>query len=175
MSTIPSWLRSGVLETTQLEAEPVVTLHETASVKGTRGMPRTKLKLLLVPKARLMLKVLLNMVCPVVVLVAVRERVPVSVLAVVSTVIVPDTVIFTLPKVAVWLKVVVCVVALTVTTGINAIRASMAIVRIDGRSIYLQGCRWGRRYRFFANWRCPEVAIDSPGIFFPLSRPGLSS
>lgn len=145
MSTIPSWLRSGVLDTMQLAAEPVVTLHETASVEGTKSMLRTKLTLLLVPKARLMLKVLLNMVCPVVVLVAVSEMVPVNVFAVVSTVIVPDTVIFTLSKVALWLKVVVCVVALTVATGISAARVSIVIARIDDRNILSSGMPWSKR------------------------------
>jgi hypothetical protein len=129
----------------QLAAEPVLTLHETASVDGTKSMLRTKLILLLDPKPKLMLKVLLNIVCPVVVLVAVSEIVPVNVFAVVSTVIVPDTVIFTLSKVAVWLKVVVCVVALTVATGISAARASIVIARIDDRNILSSRMPWSKR------------------------------
>lgn len=145
ISTIPSWLRSGVLDTMQLAVEPVVTLHETASVEGTKSMLRTKLTLLLDPKPKLMLKVLLNIVCPVVVLVAVSEIVPVNVFAVVSTVIVPDTVIFTLSKVAVWLKVVVCVVALTAATGISATTASIVIARIDDRNILSSRMPWSKR------------------------------
>jgi hypothetical protein len=129
----------------QLAAEPVLTLHETASVDGTKSMLRTKLILLLDPKPKLMLKVLLNIVCPVVVLVAVSEIVPVNVFAVVSTVIVPDTVIFTLSKVAVWLKVVVSVVALTVATGISAARASIVIARIDDRNILSSRMPWSKR------------------------------
>jgi hypothetical protein len=129
----------------QLAAEPVLTLHETASVDGTKSMLRTKLILLLDPKPKLMLKVLLNIVCPVVVLVAVSEIVPVNVFAVVSTVIVPDTVIFTLSKVAVWLKVVVCVVALTVATGISAARANIVIARIDDRNILSSRMPWSKR------------------------------
>jgi hypothetical protein len=129
----------------QLAVEPVVTLHETASVEGTKSMLRTKLTLLLDPKPKLMLKVLLNIVCPVVVLVAVSEIVPVNVFAVVSTVIVPDTVIFTLSKVAVWLKVVVCVVALTAATGISATTASIVIARIDDRNILSSRMPWSKR------------------------------
>jgi hypothetical protein len=129
----------------QLAVEPVVTLHETASVEGTKSMLRTKLTLLLDPTPKLMLKVLLNIVCPVVVLVAVSEIVPVNVFAVVSTVIVPDTVIFTLSKVAVWLKVVVCVVALTAATGISATTASIVIARIDDRNILSSRMPWSKR------------------------------
>lgn len=107
MSTVPSWFRSGVLVTMQLAGLPTLTVQLAASINGTAGMLSTNFRLLLIAKERLKVKVLEKIVAPVVLLTSVRVTVALKVLAVVSTVIVPDTFTVTPSKLIVWLNDVV--------------------------------------------------------------------
>ncbi len=93
--------------TMQVAGLPTLTVQLAASINGTAGMLSTNFRLLMVPNERLMVKVFEKIVAPEVLLTAVRVKVALKVLAVVSTVTVPDTVTVTPSKLIVLLNDVV--------------------------------------------------------------------
>lgn len=108
MLTTPSRFRSGLLETMQLvEGELVFVSQLTASIVGKTGTARTDMVSLTPANGSVKLKVLLKMVCPEVSLTTVTVIEPEMVLAVESTVTVPNTVTVRLSKLKVLLKLVV--------------------------------------------------------------------
>ncbi len=108
MFTIPSWFRSGSLDTMHVATgvDPVLTAQLTPSIREATGTDRTNLIVLLVviPKERLMVKALEMIVAPVVLSITLTEAVPLSVLRVVSIVKVLETVTITPSKLMVVLK-----------------------------------------------------------------------
>ncbi len=109
MFTTPSRFKSGSLDAKQsvVAEDPVLELTEQVTANIARGTARTNLTLLLLPKARLMVKVLETMVAPVVLFTTLTEAVPSRVLAVVSTIKELETVTVTPSKLMVLLKVTV--------------------------------------------------------------------
>ena len=130
MLITPSWLMSGVFETPKLVdvVEPLVTLLLIARVVGKVGTSRTKRAPLFALNDRSMGMVRENMVWPDVSLTTVIVIDPESVWAVVSTVIVPETVTVRLSNVKDLLNVVVWLEACAI--GASPTRASSANTRI---------------------------------------------
>ena len=100
-------MRSGVLVTRQVAVLLVVMVQLAASMNGTDGTSSTKFRLPLIEEDRLMVMVFEKITPPVVLFTAVMVTVALRVLAVVSIVIVPETVTVTPSKLMVLLKGIV--------------------------------------------------------------------
>jgi len=136
MSIMPSWSMSGVFETLKLVdvVEPPATLVLTPSIVGKVGISITKEAPLFALNDMLIGIVLVNIVWPDVSLTTVIVIEPETVWAVVSTVIVPETVTVRLSKVKDLLNVVVWLEACA--AGARLARASIANTSI-GAFIFL--------------------------------------
>jgi hypothetical protein len=128
MSTLPSWFKSGFFVRMQLvELVAVLTLQLVASVRNARTM----LAELLLEKLTLIGMVIENKLCPVELTIAIVIK-PVKVLAVVSTVSVPETEAVISLNETVLEKVMVCVVAWAGarTASISSVEARIGVLNM---------------------------------------------